>query len=119
MQTVSLEEEIELMDGIPYGINFWDDFSDYYVHDCPIEEVPIPEIIEAILKESRDASPTNNDIFPTSSYQQSQEFWNQMEKQSQKERKKEKKWKKRKGHPKSVKEAQKNFDRIVDELMKG
>ena len=119
MQTVSLEEEIELMDGIPYGINFCDDFSEYYVYERPIEEVPIPEIIEAILKESRDASPTDNDIFTTSNYQQSQKFWNQMEKQSQKDYKKEKKRKKRKGHPRSVKEAQKNFDRIVDELMKG
>lgn len=119
MQTASLEEEFELMDGIPYGINFCDDFSGCYVYGRPIEEFSVPEIIEAIFKGPKDASPTNNDIFPTSSYRQSQEFWNQMEKQFKKERKMEKKWKKRKGRPKSKKEALKNYNRIVDKLMKG
>ncbi len=119
MQTVSLEEEIKLMDGILYDINFCQDILNVCVNRRSIEEAPASEIIGAILKSFTDVSTADDDIIPTNSYQQSQEFWRAIDKQIRKEQKMERKWKKRKGHPKSAREAEENFECIVENLLRG
>lgn len=113
MQTLSLEEEIEKMDGIPYIIDFYQDLSTIFT-DGLHTEMSITEVVEEIMNPSI--------IMPISSYHDSWEeqkknieFWENFDKAMEKERKAEAKW--RKHHKKiSAKQACRNFERIYEEF---
>ncbi len=116
MQTLSLEEVIEKMDGIPFCIDFYQDFSSIFTEN-PNEKMCISEIVEYIMN-----PPV---VTPVQSYhgsleerKRSIEFWEEHEKMMKKERKAEEKW--RKKHKKiSGKQAYKNLKRVRKEIMRG
>ena len=117
MQTISLEEEFCLIDGIPYDINFFQDFSNVYQTGRSIEDIPIEEIIDTLITFQNDAAVT---YIPTAEdYRKSEMLWEEFDEYCEKERREIRKWEKRKGKPKSIKEAEKNFNDIVDKLLKG
>lgn len=117
MQTISLEDEIKLIDGIPYDIDFFQDFSNVYQTGRSIEDIPVEEIIDTLINFQNDAVVT---YIPTAEdYRKSEMFWEDFEEYCEKERRDIKKWKKRKGKPKSIKEAEKIFNDIVEGLLKG
>lgn len=47
-QTISLEEEMVLFDGIPYMIEPSRDFTNVYLGRCPIKDIPINDIMKYI-----------------------------------------------------------------------
>ena len=117
MQTISLEDEIKLIDGIPYDIDFFQNFSNVYQTGHPIEDIPVEEIIDTLIN-----SPNNeaDAYIPTAEdYRKSEMLWEEFDEYCEKERREIRKWEKRKGKPKSIKEAEKNFNDIVDGLLKG
>ena len=117
MQTISLEDEIKLIDGIPYDIDFFQDFSNMYQTGRSIEDIPVEEIIDTLINFQNDAVVT---YIPTAEdYRKSEMFWEDFDEYCEIERKEMRKWKKRKGKPKDIKEAEKNFNDIVDRLLKG
>lgn len=115
MQTISLEEELKLIAGVPYDIDFLQDFSTIYLNNFPITDISVTDIIE-FVGEFQDGF---NSYVPTAKdYPCDQRFWEKADKYMRKERKREEKWKARK-KPKSIEEAEANLDRIVDEILKG
>lgn len=116
-QTISLEDEIRMIDGIPYDIDFFQDFSNVYQTGRSIEDIPVEEIIGTLINFQNNAAVT---YIPTAEeYRKSEIFWENFDHYCEKERREIRKWKKRKGKPKSIKEAEKNFNDIVDGLLKG
>lgn len=115
MQTTSLEEAIKLIDGVPYNIDFFQNFSTVRIDGRPIENVPVDEIIESILNpESETIAYAAYDNTPSwESYQRDQEFWEAVDKFEKKERKREKKWKKGK------KKRKENAKRLWAEIDSG
>lgn len=120
MQRVSLDQEVELWSGIPYNINFYQDFSTQYLDGWRIVETPVSEIIQAIVI-SPDEIPEHSDVgYPSrGDYLKSQELWDYLEKQEKKNRKREKKYRKKHPKPKNIREAEQNFEHIVDDIMRG
>lgn len=96
MQTASLEEAIKLIDGVPYNIDFFQNFSTVCIDGRPIENIPVGEIIESILSsESETITYAAYDNTPSwESYQREQDFWEAVDKFEKKERKRDRKWKK-------------------------
>lgn len=96
MQTNSLEDEIKLMDGILYHIDFYQDFSDICIDEQPIENISVSDIIESILNpETEIKTCVVCDETPSwESYQRKQKIWEAVDKFAKKERDREKKWKK-------------------------
>lgn len=96
MQTASLEEAIKLIDGVPYNIDFFQNFSTVCIDGRPIENIPVGEIIESILNsESETITYAAYDNTPSwESYQREQDFWEAVDKFEKKERKRDRKWKK-------------------------
>ena len=59
MQTITWDEELNLLDGIPYDINFFQDFSNMYVEGLLLTGVLVTNLIEAIdYLVSKTASPS-------------------------------------------------------------
>ena len=119
MQTTSWEDEMELLKGISYEINFFRDFSSVCLDGTPVERISISSLIESIVNfHNADA-----DWFADStgdygqSQIQSQKFWKSAQKQSEKERRKEEKWKNR--YRPGKREAERNFDKIWNSMMNG
>lgn len=94
MQTLTLEDEFRRMDGVPYIIDFYQDFSTVTLENSE-NRICIPEIIEEIIEEIM--NPRMIDVQQQSynpsleERRQSQEFWNCIAKAEKKERKREKK----------------------------
>ncbi len=117
MQTLSLEDEFRRMDGIPYSIDFCQDFSTVTLENSD-NRVCIPEIIEEITNPKLiDVRQQNNNLY-LEERRRSEEFWTNFHKMEKKEAKREKKWKKH--HKKvSTKQAFKNFNNIYKEMIGG
>lgn len=104
-----------MIGGIPYDIDFFQDFSTARIGEYSFDAIPISSIIETITSPQNEAA--DSFIPSAEDYRHSQEFWEGFDKHCEKERKREAKWKKRKEKPRNIKEAERNFERIVDELL--
>ena len=120
MQTLSLDQEVSLWDGICYDIDFFQDFSLYLMGQRLTDRtvVNLIELIETLLSET--ASPSAG-YFPQKDNGQygdesSPIDWDLIYKTKRKERKQEKKWKKTHGKIKA-KDANHNFDLICEDLL--
>lgn len=104
-----------MMDGVPYDIDFFQDFSALRIDGCPIKNIPAGGIIESILNpKSETVICTAYDDTPSrESYERRQRLWETMEKYSKEEKKREKKWKKGKMKRKE------NAKRLWDEMDSG
>lgn len=99
MQTTSWEEEIKLVDGIPYFIDFAQDFSNICLNGCQIEDMSIDDIVRSINPENKVSDVTS--YTPSGEdYRRSQKFWDDFyeseRKREKHEKKLEKKWNKNK-----------------------
>lgn len=116
MQTISWDDEIKLIDEIPYNIDFYQDFSAIYLNEHLIIDMSVASIIEFINKPKTDVgidyahSPTT---LSATSYHSSQEFKKALNKFSKKEKKAEEKWKKDK------KKRAKNSAKLFAEIDSG
>ena len=119
MQTVSLDQEIKLWDGIPYDINFFQDFSALSLEGVQLSSISVSAIIEAIPLLSDEVLEYPVTAYPSGErHRTSTELWESVEKYEKDERKREKKWEKQHPRPKNIKEAERNFDCVVDKLMR-
>ncbi len=121
MQTLSLGQEINLMDGIPYNIDFFQDFSKPRLDGWRITTIPAPTLIEAIdIPISKAAIlPAGNipqETDESSSYNRRQMFWDEIEEHEKEDRRRAKKWRKKHPKPKNQKEADEKFLRVVAEI---
>ena len=113
MQTVSWEDEIKLCDGIPYDIDFAQDFSTIYLDGQLLADMPFTSIIEATSNHQ-----TVDEIFDArnhvpctaESYRRSRELWEQVDKFTKDERKREIKWEKNR------KKRQRDYERLQEEI---
>lgn len=120
MQTTSWDQEISLLDGVPYDINFSQDFSQLYLDELRITDIPVSAIIQAIVTQPDGIS--ENSVASDLSgkeYRESREFYEWLEKYEKDERRREKKWRKKHPKPKSQKEAVRYFEYLVDNIMEG
>ena len=119
-QTVSLDMEIELWDGIPYDINFFQDFSRLCLNGMWVTDIPVPEIIQAIAARSDDVSERPAANCPSwKERQRSQEFCEEVDWIIKKMMKKEEKQSRKHHKGKSIKEAERDFERILERLIGG
>ena len=117
MQTLSLEDEFKRIDGVPYNIDFYQDFSTVTLGDFD-NGMCISEIVGEIINPKVIDIRQEDDTPYLISRQQSEDFWSLVDKEEKKEAKREKKWKKH--HKKvSTKQARKNLNRIYKEMMGG
>lgn len=110
MQTISWEDEIKLMDGVVYDIDFFQDFSSVWIHEHPIKDFSVSDLIKLIdnhknLFTTEHYTPTAED------YRRSQELWEQFDEYEQETKRREAKWKKgKKKRKKRVKRFWKEID---------
>ena len=122
MQTISLDEEIELLEGIPYDIDFDQDFSAIYLGDQPILDMPVAYVIEFLDKGIQifdDSAP----MLPTGEeYRRRREFWKVIDKNVKKDikrrEKREKKWERGKEERKEYMNRITKWEKDLEELMK-
>ena len=115
-----MEEETKLIDGLPYDIDLNQNFSFYSLDGHPIEEVSVHTLLKFITNvENADTMPPYADCSTPSAedYQRTQELWECLYNDSKKRRKLEKKWKNKR--PKTIKEAEKNFNLALEKIMEG
>ncbi len=113
MQTISWEDEINLIDGIPYNIDFYQDFSTIYLNEELLIKMSIASIIEFINnhKTEIEVSDVHKPIaFSYNSYHESLEFWKIVDKFTKKEKKLAIEWEN--GKKKRVKDGKKLFAEI-------
>lgn len=97
MQTTSWDDEMKLMDGIPYDIDFDQDFSSLCLNGQSITELPNSAIIEAIENFESAAMVSDDSHVPSvKEYQSSQKFRECLDKDSKRRKKADIKWKARK-----------------------
>lgn len=110
MQTTSWADEMKLMDGVPYLIDFFQDFSAMLrdgepalIVDARIVRQPVEKTVNAyVLTEER---------------QRTLEFFEQVDKYAKQERKREEKWKKKqKRDGRSKKERQRDAEYFFDHI---
>lgn len=112
-QTISLAECFNLIDGVPYDINFFQDFSNARFNGRVLTDYTMHEFLMDFL------NPLSVSVPPPSPYPsfKGQEYMRQLcadiEKQEKKERKRAKKWRKKRPKPKNGKEAWRNFKHAV------
>lgn len=117
MQTLSLEDEFKRIDGVPYNIDFYHDFSTVTLENFN-NRMCISEIFEEIMDPKTIDVRLEDDTLYLKDRQQSEDFWSLVDKEEKKEAKREKKWKKH--HKKvSAKQAYKNLNRVYNELIGG
>lgn len=116
MQTLSLEDEFRRMDGVPYTIDFYWDFSTAVLGN-PDNKMCVQEIVEEIMNPKVIDVGRQSDTLCLEDRRQDEEFWRGMDKMIKKEARREKKWKK---HNKKVtaKQAYKNFKHVYKEIMR-
>lgn len=99
MQTLSWEDELQLLDGVPYNIDFSRGMSIEVPEGTMLRDVPVSSIVGAIL------NPPEVPALPARRVSVSSTIdWDELDRQEKKKEKRAKKWKQK--HPKrSVKEA--------------
>lgn len=116
MQTLSLEDEFRRIDGVPYVIDFYQDFSKAAWGNSE-NKICIPEIIEEIMNPKAIDVQQKSDGPSLEERQQSENFWHLVDKEQKMDIKAKKKWEKH--HRKvSDKQAIKNFKRVYREVVK-
>lgn len=109
--TISWEEESKLLDGVPYSIDFRQDFSTWSIDGCIITDIPVSALLDAIVvSPRRDIAYTTYTLLPE---RESSLDWDYVDKQLEKERKWEKK------HTSvSPKRAYKKWEKVIKRLEK-
>lgn len=117
IQSITLADELKLLDGILYNFNFSLDYSNLLLNDQPLNETSIHDIVEYITNPEE---PETLLSFPSSaeSYRQHQEVIEAIQNYEKEARKQKRKWKHRKNKPKNIEDAVKNFNKVRKELMK-
>lgn len=110
MQTISWEDEIKLMDSVVYDIDFFQDFSSVWIHEHPIKDFSVSDLIK-LIDNHKNLFTTENHTPTVENYRKSQEFWAYVDKCEQKWKREEEKWKK--GKKKRRKRA-KRFWKEID-----
>lgn len=113
MQKISLDEEMALMDGIPFDIDFSQDFSKVFLNGQPIIDMAISVIISSITSVAdteKISVPYNMDNYD--SVLTKWEFDQMLEEHEKENRKAERKWKKDK--KKRKKRCKKLWEEIED-----
>lgn len=115
-QIISWDQETKLWDGVPFDINFSQDFSVACIDGRALTGIPMDEVFRALLNPL--SAPALSPVLPLSFEEQerSRMFWADIEKQEKKERKRKLKWKRKHPKPSSPEEAEENFDRILNDL---
>lgn len=121
MQTLSLDQEVNLMGGIPYDIDFFQDFSKLCLDRLRITTIPATTLIEAIYIPPSKAAilPAGNipqETDEPSSYNHSQMFWDEIKELEKEDRRRAKEWRKKHPKPKNQKKAVKKYLRYVAEI---
>ena len=97
MQSISLDEEIELIEGIPYDIDFYQDFSAVCLNGQPISDMTVASIIE-FLDNPKSAVQKFHDNscvgYSAEEYRQNQEFCEWFAEYEKDKEKEKAKWKK-------------------------
>lgn len=115
MQTIFLEEEMRLIDGIAYEIDFSKDYSTICLDGTPVGKIPIPSLIESIVNfKDEDIDLTLSADLAENRWE-SQKFWKDVDKYEEKERKREEKWKHR--YKPGKKERVQNYYEALDGIM--
>ena len=113
MQTITLEEEIKLMDGVPYYFDFYQDFSCITLNGKQAQDVLALNLLELINETERENTVTvvDNDC----SYEVDYQLREQLLKAAENQIKEERAWKE---HNKKIgaKKAYKNWKRAVKDL---
>ena len=113
MQTITLEEEIELMDGVPYYFDFYQDFSHLILNGTQIQDISTLNLFELIYEEEGANISIKADNYNSQAldYRRSKEIWKAAEKYVKEERA----WKK---HNKKIgaKESYKNWKCALKDL---
>lgn len=87
MQTITLEEEIKLMDGVPYYFDFYQDFSCIALNGEPIQDVSTLNLVELISEPKRENTSTVVDYCPHEvDYQLREQLWKAQKKYVKEER---------------------------------
>ena len=110
MQKISLEEEFRLIDGIAYDIDIYQDFSTTFWEGKLLNDLPVADIMYAILQSEATYSHGN---YSRDAGQKSQKIWDLIDESIKKEQRAQKKWEKRDRKPQNQKEAVENFKRAV------
>lgn len=110
MQKISLEEEFRLIDGIAYDIDIYQDFSTTFWEGKLLNDLPVADIMNAILQSEETYSHGN---YSREDWQKSQKIWDLIDESIKKEQRAQKKWEKRDRKPQNQKEAVENFKRAV------
>lgn len=114
-QTISLDDEMKLILGVPLYIDFDQIFENVYIDECPITEMPVSALLDAIDNLSDVRVDVRKDDSQT---EYNPYILAELEDAMEKERKAEEKWKRNHKHI-STKKAIKNFDRIYEDIMWG
>ncbi|GEM_PF-6385535 len=117
MQTLSLEDEFKRIDGVPYIIDFYQNYTESDLEGSD-NRMGISEIIDEIMNPKMIHVRQQNDKLCLENRQHSEEFWRLVNKTEKKAAKREKKWEKH--HQKvSGRQAFKNFNRIYNDMIGG
>jgi len=93
-QTISWDEEIKLIDGILFDIDFDQDFSAVYLNSQPITDIPATSIIEFLSNPKSGSQKFDGNTPIRYAVKEDEDFWKMVDKYEKKEKKLEKKWKK-------------------------
>lgn len=115
-QTISLAECLSLLDGVPYDINFSQNFSVIHVGGRVLADITVLEITMAILNPPSVSVPLPAPYPSFEEQDRSRRFWAGVEKQQKEDQKRKEKWRKKHPKPKSKKEAWRNFKHAAEKL---
>lgn len=116
MQKIFWEDEIKLMAGCAYNINFDQDFSTVFFNGQPITDILVDSIIEFLNNPRIQLNiydVTNPGFRTAEDYRRSQEFEEALDEYIKKEKKCEIKWKKKR------KKRKKDYKRLWKEIESG
>ena len=110
MQTTSWEDEMKLMDGVPYRIDFFQDFSVMLKDGEPALIVDARIVMQPVVK-------TVDTYVSTEERKRTLELFKQADKYVEQERKREEKWKRQqKRDGRSKKERQRDAEYFFDHI---
>lgn len=106
MQTISWEDEFRLMDGIPYDLDFFQDFQSMFGNEEP-----------ALIVDAKIAKKSVDAYVSSEARQYTLELFEQADKYVKQERKREEKWeRKQKRDGRSKKEKMRDAMRYLDSI---